>query len=246
MSSIDRRSFLVSAATAAGAAAAASCASAAPAAAQGAQTAPAGAGAKLFAPISLDHLKGGLDGLSPRQLEQHEKLYQGYVNRANALLSKLAAMTASGQHLNEQKAPTAEYAELKRRYGWEFNGVVLHELYFKNLKKGSGDLAAGSPLAKAAERDYGSIQGWWGDFMATAKMPGVGWALCVQDPRSKRLVNLWINSHEEGHVAGYAPIVVLDLWEHAFVGDYLPTERAKYLAVWEKSVDWDAAASRLS
>ena len=111
-------------------------------------------------------------------------------------------MVASGTHLNDQKAPTAEYAELKRRFGFEFDGMVLHEYYFQNIKKGSGDIPQGSALAKAATASFGSVQTWWQDFMATAKLPGVGWVICCQDPASKRLFNTWVSMHQDGNVSG--------------------------------------------
>ncbi|MBI3817213.1 MAG: superoxide dismutase [Planctomycetes bacterium] len=196
--------------------------------------------------MSLDHLKGGLEGLSAGQLEEHGKLYQGYVNRTNALLDKIAKMTAAGTHLNDQKMPVPEYSELKRRYGFEFNGMVLHEYYFENLKKNGGELAADNPLAKTAEKWFGSMQNWWDEFKATAKSPGVGWVICAQDPRSKRIVNSWVTMHEDGNIAGYHVVLALDLWEHAFVGDYKPTERGKYIAAFEKNINWDAAAKRLA
>lgn len=250
MSPIDRRQFLSNAAAGlAGAALAApaACAMGSESMSQGgAAAAGAGVGAaEKFVPISLDHLKGGLEGLSAIQLEQHAKLYQGYVNRTNALLEKTAKMVASGTHLNDQKMPVAEYSELKRRFGFEFNGMVLHEYYFQNLKKGTGDAPRGSALVKCAERCFGSAQNWWEELMATAKAPGVGWVVACQDPGSKRLFNTWVSMHEEGNVAGYHVVLALDVWEHAFTGDYLPTERGKYLTAFGKNVDWDAVERRV-
>ncbi|HKE00574.1 MAG TPA: Fe-Mn family superoxide dismutase [Planctomycetota bacterium] len=200
----------------------------------------------LYAAISLDHLKGGLPGISAAQIEQHAKLYQGYVARTNALLGKIDKLVREGHHLApDTKAPTPEYSELKRRYGFELNGMVLHEHYFQNLKPGQGGDPAGTPLAKRAERDFGSVQTWWSDFLATAKMTGVGWAVCCQDPRSGRLANAWVTEHEQGNVAGWPVVLACDVWEHAFMVDYAATERGKYLTAFEKSVDWDAAAKRL-
>ncbi|MFN0204871.1 MAG: superoxide dismutase [Planctomycetota bacterium] len=254
---MDRRSFIITAATGIVGAAAASSSCAANTttngSAAGAVAIPAGSSLQdpasntmaNYKSISLDHLKGGLDGLSAGQLEEHGKLYDGYVKRTNVLMDKTAKLVASGAHLNDQKAPTPEYCELKRRFGFEFNGMVLHEYYFQNLKKNGGDMPKGSALAKAAERSFGSVQNWWEDFKATSKAPGIGWVICYQDPRSKRIINSWVTMHEEGNVAGYGVILALDLWEHAFVGDYKPTERGKYLAAFEKNIDWDAATARI-
>lgn len=245
---LDRRNFIISAASGiAGAVVAGAASAQAPGAAQApAAQAPAAPAIEKYSPMVFENLKGGFEGLSAGQLEEHLKLYNGYVNRTNALIEKLAKMTAAGTHVNDQKAPVAEYSELKRRFGFEFNGMVLHEYYFENLKKNGGDLAAGSALAKAAERWFGSVQNWWDDFKTTAKSPGIGWVVCCQDPRTKRIINSWVSMHEEGNVAGYHVVLALDLWEHAFVGDYKATERGKYLAAFEKNVDWDAANRRMA
>jgi Fe-Mn family superoxide dismutase len=245
VSTIDRRTFLTSAAAGAAGLSLASSACAAP---QGAASAPAQtpqiAMAKYTA-ISVDHLKGGLDGLSAGLLEQHVKLYQGYVTRTNALLAKTTKMVESGDHINDQKAPVPEYCELKRRFGFEFNGMVLHEYYFKNLVKGGSEIPTGSPFTKAVEKDFGSLQNWRSDFDAISKAPGVGWILVVQDPRTKRILNHWVGMHEDGNIAGFHVVLALDLWEHAFVGDYLPTERGKYLTAFGKNIDWEAVAGRV-
>jgi Fe-Mn family superoxide dismutase len=250
MASIDRRTFMASAASGIAGAAALTSSTAggqtpggAPNPVAGQTPAPA---PEKFTPIGLDSLKGGIEGfLSAALLEQHAKLYQGYVTRTNALVEKTMKMVASGTHLNDQKAPTAEYAELKRRFGFEFDGMVLHEYYFQNIKKGSGDIPQGSALAKAATASFGSVQTWWQDFMATAKLPGVGWVICCQDPASKRLFNTWVSMHQDGNVSGYHVILALDVWEHAYMPDYLATERGKYLSAFEKCVDWEAGARRL-
>jgi Fe-Mn family superoxide dismutase len=249
VSTIHRRQFLTAAASGVAGAAFASTGAGATrrqgtSGSAAAAAAPQG-GVERFAPISLDHLKGGLDGLSAGQLEQHAKLYQGYVTRTNALLDKTQKMVAAGTHLNDQKAPVPEYSELKRRFGFEFNGMVLHEYYFQNLKKGTGDIPQGAALVKCAEKCFGSVQNWWEELMATAKAPGVGWVIACQDPAGKRLFNTWVSMHEEGNIAGYRVVLALDIWEHAFVGDYLPTERGKYLTAFAKNVDWEAVNRRV-
>lgn len=254
MSSMDRRTFLTSVATgavatgmvASGMVASGSVGAAAACASTQDIAAPALMPViEKYSPLVFENLKEGLDGISAGQIEEHLKLYNGYVNRTNALVEKAARMVASGAHLNEQKAPQPEYTEMKRRFGWEYNGMVLHEYYFQNLKKGSGDMPAGSPLAKAVEKSFGSVQNWWEDFRATSKSPGVGWVVTFQDARTKRIVNSWVSMHEEGNIAGFQVILALDLWEHAFVGDYKPTERGKYLAAFEKNIFWDVVNRRV-
>lgn len=183
----------------------------------------------------------GLEGISEEQIAQHKALYAGYVNNTNKLLDETRQMLESGQ----ADGLNPHFAELKRRFGFEFNGMVLHEYYFSNLKANGGQLPAGGRLAKAIEDSFGSVENWMKDFMGVAKMRGVGWAILYQDNRTGKLTNHWITLHEEGNVAGYRPILVIDVWEHAFTVDYKPTERGKYLDAVMKNIDWDKVESRL-
>jgi Fe-Mn family superoxide dismutase len=179
----------------------------------------------------------GMEGFSETILKNHFTLYQGYVTNTNKLLDTLGGM------LKEGKTGTPEYAELKRRLGWEFNGMRLHELYFGNLG-GKEPLSQGSRLAKAMAGEFGGAQQWEADFRAAGAMRGVGWVVLYQDGPGGRLINQWINEHDVGHPAGAEPIVVLDVFEHAFMIDY-GLKRADYIASFFKNVDWKAAEGRL-
>jgi len=195
---------------------------------------------KKYAPKSFAHLKG-LKGISDGLLESHFKLYEGYVNRTNKLTETLYGMAKEGQAAGSNPA----YAEMTRRMGWEYNGMVLHEYYFGNLKPGGSGGAASGKLKAAIESRFGSYDIWLADFRAIATMPGVGWAIAYQNPDNGWLSNHWVSSHEEGNPAGFRPILVMDAWEHAFVPDYKPTERAKYVDAYFANIDWGAAESRL-
>lgn len=179
----------------------------------------------------------GMEGLSETLLKNHFTLYQGYVTNTNKILDALAAM------LSEGRAGTPEYAELKRRLGWEINGMRLHEYYFGNLG-GKGSLAAGGKLGKALAAEFGSVEKWEADFRATGAMRGVGWVVLYQDTDGKRLINQWVNEHDVGHPAGAIPVLVMDVWEHAFMIDY-GLKRADYIAAFFKNIDWKAAEARL-
>ena len=113
------------------------------------------------------------------------------------------------------------YSELTRRLGFEYNGMVLHEYYFENLKKGggTGDPTPTSQFAKAAEASFGSYDIWKADFVGIGKMRGVGWAICYENQTERAAFNHWITLHETGNVAGFIPILVMDVWEHAFLLD---------------------------
>jgi superoxide dismutase, Fe-Mn family len=185
----------------------------------------------------------GLSGISDRTLEMHFKLYEGYVKETNTLQERIATFLEDG-HVDQEEMPA--YSELKRRLGFEYNGMVLHEYYFGNLKQhGAGDPARGSEFRRAAEESFGRYELWKTDFVGVGKMRGVGWAICYQDPASGRLTNHWITLHEIGNVAGFVPILVMDVWEHAFLLDYRPAERPKYIDAFFTNVDWHAVDARL-
>jgi superoxide dismutase, Fe-Mn family len=187
----------------------------------------------------------GLKGISDATLEQHFKLYEGYVAQTNALVTKLSELNKDGGGVDEKRMP--EYSELKRRLGFEYNGMVLHELYFGNLRK-NGDRAParGSPFREAIDASWHSYQRWEADFICVGKMRGVGWAVCYQDPATGAITNQWIEMHESGHVAGFVPLLVMDVWEHAFITDYAVKDRPKYIEAFFSNVDWRAVESRLA
>jgi Fe-Mn family superoxide dismutase len=185
----------------------------------------------------------GLNGISDRTLEIHFKLYAGYVKNTNVLTEKLSGLLVDGK-LDPEQMPT--YSELTRRLGFEYNGMVLHEYYFGNLKKnGTGAPDAGSNFIKSAEASFGSYDVWKTDFVTIGKMRGVGWAVCYQDPSNGMLSNHWINLHESGNIAGYKPVLVMDVWEHAFLLDYRPEDRPKYIEAFFSNIDWQTAEQRL-
>lgn len=179
----------------------------------------------------------GMAGFSETLLKNHFTLYQGYVTNTNKVLDTLAAM------LKEGKAGTPEFAELKRRLGWEFNGMRLHEYYFENLG-GKEALDTNGPLAKKLIENFGSVEAWEKDFRAVGGMRGIGWVILYQDTVGGRLVNFWVNEHDAGHPAGCQPILIMDVFEHAFMIDY-GLKKADYIEAFFKNIDWKAAAARL-
>ena len=179
----------------------------------------------------------GMEGFSETLLNNHFTLYKGYVTNTNKLMDTLAAM------LKEGKVGTPEYAELKRRMGWEFNGMRLHEYYFDNLG-GKKDLDKSGKLGKKLAEDFGSYEAWLQDFKGTGTMRGIGWTILYQDNVSGKLFNQWINEHDVGHPAGCIPILILDVFEHAFLTDY-GLKRADYIEAFFKNINWGMAESRL-
>jgi len=177
----------------------------------------------------------GMIGFSEALLKNHFTLYQGYVNNTNKLAELLKNKPKDGTN--------PEYAELKRRFGFEFNGMRLHEYYFDNLG-GKSPLDKNGKLAKALASAFGSYEAWEEDFKATGKMRGIGWAILYQDDVTGWLFNQWINEHEMNHMAGCKPILVMDVFEHAFMTDY-GLKRADYIEAFFKNISWKAVESRI-
>lgn len=186
----------------------------------------------------------GLQGISDETLELHFKLYEGYVKETNNLREKIWQFIQDGK-VDQEEMPA--YSELTRRLGFEYNGMVLHEYYFENLKKGgsTGDPSPSSQFVQAAEASFGNYEIWKADFVGIGKMRGVGWAICYENPANGKLSNHWISLHETGNVAGFLPTLVMDVWEHAYLLDYKPAERPKYIEAFFSNIDWNAVESRV-
>ena len=178
----------------------------------------------------------GTEGFSDQLLKNHFTLYEGYVKNTNTLNEKLfQEKTATG---------TPEYAELKRRFGWEWNGMRLHELYFGNMIKGGKAIVDGE-VKKIIDYVWGSFDAWKKDFVATGAMRGIGWVILVCDTEKHMVYNTWVNEHDVGHLSGTTPLLVMDVFEHAFMIDY-GLKRADYLEAFMKSVDWSVVDARLA
>ncbi|HJX30989.1 MAG TPA: Fe-Mn family superoxide dismutase [Thermodesulfobacteriota bacterium] len=179
----------------------------------------------------------GMEGFSETLLKNHFTLYQGYVTNTNKLLDTV------GQLLKDGKTGTPEYAELKRRLGWEFNGMRLHEYYFENIG-GKISPEKSKRLSKELADNFGSYEAWEKDFKATGMMRGIGWVVLYQDPIANKLINFWINEHDVSHPAGCTPLLIMDVFEHAFMLDY-GLKRADYIDAFFKNIDWAQVEARI-
>ena len=183
------------------------------------------------------HAEGGLPGLSKELLAEHLGLYKGYVTRSNALLVELLAAE------KEAKSSTATQ-ETRRRLGFEFSGMRLHELYFEALRdKGAGP-GLSHPLQRAIAATWGSHEAWWAAFKTTCTMTGIGWGALVKDPLTGRLMNAWFQDHENSIPVGTVPILLVDVWEHAYVKDYGAAGRGKYVDAIRPLIDWGVVEGR--
>lgn len=179
----------------------------------------------------------GMQGFSEELLRNHFTLYQGYVTNTNKLIENLETLVKEG------KTGTPEFAELKRRLGWEWNGMRLHEYYFENLG-GNGQISEEDRIFKVIEQNFGSFDSWLKEFKVMGLIRGIGWVVLYQDLFTGKLFNVWINEHDVGHLAGGNLLLVMDVFEHAFMLDY-GIKRAEYIEAFFTNLNWKVVEERL-
>ena len=173
-----------------------------------------------------------LKGLSEKTIEEHLKLYAGYVKHANLLLEKIEEVA-----MDAEKNAYA-LGEVQRRFGFEFDGVRNHEYYFAHLENGPIEINQDGTLYKAIEEEWGDFTKWLNRFKAICLTRGPGWAILYYDPITKRLLNAWVDEHQLGVLTGLSPILVVDIWEHAFIMDYLPSGKKSYVEDFFINLNW--------
>ncbi len=193
---------------------------------------------KHYEAKSFEYLLG-IPGFSNRLLETHFKLYEGYVKNTNQLSDFFTSIKTP----EEYKKPG--FSELKRRFGWEFNGMRLHEYYFGNMGKDINLLAPASTLSEKISQDFGSFENWRKEFVAMGSMRGIGWVILAYDSIGNRLFNVWINEHDLGFLAGTELMLVMDVFEHAFMTDY-GLEREQYILTFLKAIYWKEVQDRFN
>ncbi len=181
----------------------------------------------------------GTQGFSDTLLKNHFTLYQGYVKNTNTLVDKLTKLSEAGTF------GEAEFMEMKRRFGWEWNGMRLHELYFGNMAKGGVGFDASGSVADKIKKTFGSVDVWQKHFKGVGAMRGIGWAVMTYDKQADTIFNIWVNEHDVGHLAGTTPLLIMDVFEHAFMIDY-GLKRADYIEAFMASVDWETVEKRVT
>lgn len=179
----------------------------------------------------------GIDGLSEDLLNNHFGLYEGYVKNTNKSLEIMEENADSGDDKRQYA-----FGEVKRRFGWEYNGVRLHELYFGNLMVGGSELERDSDLAQKINDDFGSFEEFKDHLKATTGIRGIGWVVVYFDKDQDKLLVTWINEHDVGHLSTATPLIVIDLFEHAFMPDGLTKD--DYLKVIWDNLCWHTIAKR--
>jgi len=181
---------------------------------------------------------GELEGLSRKQVEAHLGLYSGYVNNVNKLNASLEELS------KDSEVNGYAISEVKRRFGFEFNGMRLHEYYFEQFENKIGVADPAFPLQQAIVKQWGSYEAWEAEFKTVGKMRGIGWALLLHDEKAGQLMNVCVSDHELGHLAGQKILLAMDIWEHAFMVDYLPSERGVYIDAFFKNLNWEVVETR--
>lgn len=184
-----------------------------------------------------------LKGISAKTIEEHLKLYSGYVKNANLILEKVEELKKD----SEKNAYVL--GEIMRRFGFEFNGIRNHEVYFASLEGGSKALptsGSGAKLKSAIEAEFGSFDAWLTGFKALALTRGIGWAILYYDPDSDRVLNAWIDEQHLGQLQNCTPILELDMWEHSFVADYQPSGKKTYVEDFFSNLNWEVVAGNFS
>ncbi len=173
--------------------------------------------------------------ISNTQIQDHWNLYKGYVTQVNNL----------NEELKKLDLTSLLYADRRRRLGFEYNGMILHEYYFGNLKAGENE-PQNSAFYKAVQKSFGSYETWKTNFEQAGKTRGIGWAIVYCDPMTGQLTNNFIQEHENGNITGFQPILVMDVWEHAYMIDHNASGRGKYIAAFMKNINWDKVEERFS
>lgn len=197
--------------------------------------------------ISPNHMKfeekkfniAKLKGISEKNIEEHLKLYAGYVKNANLALEKIEEMSTNTE------SNAYAISEIQRRFGFEYNGIRNHEIYFESLSGESNPISEDSELYKEITTTWGSFEKWLAYFKTLATTRGIGWAILYWDKKDKRLLNAWIDEQHLGQLQDCTPILALDMWEHAFVSDYQPSGKKQYIEDFFENLNWKAVEENL-
>jgi Fe-Mn family superoxide dismutase len=179
-----------------------------------------------------------LEGLSEKQIKVHLGLYEGYVKHVNLIMEKIRS-------LKEVDAEGNAYLinELRRRFAFEFDGMRMHEYYFEQFEDGATAMNQNSPLASATVEKYGE-QGLIAHIKEVAGSRGIGWVVVYSDPKGGTLHTVFVNDHELGQLAGLPILLALDLWEHAYMVDYVPAEKKNYIDAFFANLNWSVVEKR--
>ena len=180
-----------------------------------------------------------LKGISAKNIEEHLKLYSGYVKNSNLILDSIRSEDTLRALAASNGAGQITISELQRRFSFEFNGMRNHEYYFESFVGGAKALSPKKELSEMIAREWGSFDVWLARFKAIALTRGIGWAILYYDPLTKRLLNAWVDEQHLGQLNGCKTILALDMWEHSFVYDYQPSGKKQYVEDFFANLNWE-------
>ncbi|KKQ88248.1 MAG: Manganese and iron superoxide dismutase [Parcubacteria group bacterium GW2011_GWF2_38_8] len=178
---------------------------------------------------------GELKGISTKNIEEHLKLYAGYVKNANAVIEKISEL------VSDSEKNIYLLGELFRRFSFEYNGMRNHEIYFDSLSGEAKPLSENGKLGQALIETFGSVEIFIAGFKNIAMARGIGWAVLWYDKKDKRLLVSWVDEQHLGQLQDCTPIIALDMWEHAYIYDYSSSEKKKYIEAFFENLNWEAA-----
>lgn len=184
---------------------------------------------KKYNPKQFDIPK--LKGISQKTIDEHLKLYEGYVKNSNLILEKMSTMSDNEDH-------SYALSELQRRFSFEFDGMRNHEYYFSSLEGEANEINESGDLYNSIAEEWGSFSVWLSKFKNLAKTRGIGWAILYFDKKDGKLINCWVDEQHIGHLTGLSPILALDVWEHSFVADYQPSGKGQYIEDFFENLNW--------
>ena len=179
-----------------------------------------------------------LNGISQETIDLHLGLYQGYVKHVNLINDKIKAFS------NDMENNAYAIAEMQRRLGFEFGGMRNHEYYFSQFEGGVESLKDGK-LKEMMEVQWGSVENWYKEFVNIAMTRGVGWAMLYIDRTTNQLVQTWVDEQHLGQLADLDIILALDMWEHSYMRDYLPSSKKDYVTAFFNNLNWEVVAGRI-
>lgn len=182
-----------------------------------------------------------LNKISDRQIKTHLELYAGYIKHTNLIREKIHEL----ENTNKEKNLYV-IKELRRRFSFEFNGMRMHEYYFEQFEDRANAISQDSKLLKALSKRYGLWNGFINHFKETANIRGVGWAVVYWDAKARTPHTAWVSSHELGALVGLPILFVIDMWEHAFMVDYLPSQREEYIDAFLNNINWNIIEERFN
>lgn len=178
--------------------------------------------------------------ISEKTINEHLKLYAGYVKHSNLIIDKINSLAS------DMESNSYTIGELQRRFGFEFDGMRNHEYYFEQLEKGSAPIDESSEFVAKVTETFGSFDAWLSRFKSLAMTRGIGWAILYYDTDTDKLLNAWIDEQHLGHLTSLKVVLALDMWEHSYMLDYVPSEKKKYIEAFFANLNWSCVTERFS